>query len=128
MKKTTTIPLLTLITALLGYGITSFGQPDTPTLRWQWTAPTTGSPAVQYQGEVESWPAAGGDTTRFNFVVAETTVTTSYSYGYHQRVRVRGVDDLGRSGVWSDWADPWVDNGPPSKPGIPLAGLELTSN
>jgi len=128
-KSKTTIPLLTLIVAILAYGVTSFGQE--PRVQYRWGPPTTGSEVVVYTGELQIVTAPGdtntvpypdipvGDNPGFSFM------TISYQYGRSMRFRVAGIDDMGRQGPWSIYAPWWVDNGPPGQPGAPLQTLQI---
>jgi len=100
-------------------------EADTPKIRWWWTHPTTGSPVDRYEIEwvVDTFSSfidsiAVGDTT-FAFWLAPTTP------GQTQTVRVRGWDaiHLDTPGLWSEWGEPWTDQGPPGPP--PTVGRDL---
>jgi hypothetical protein len=84
---------------------------------YTWTAPTTGSPCVSYEVQRSldngaSWQVFT-TTTSTSAVVAAPDLTPII-------IRVRGVDALARTGVWSMSSDPYTnDPGPPgacSKP------------
>lgn len=128
VKTKQTIPLLTALLALIGYGVTSWGQPNEPMVRAYWSAPTEGTPVEHYIGTWESWPSeGGGDTVSIDFVTdsPDTFVYTPYAYGRTLRIRVAGVDSLGRAAIFSEWSREWADSGPPSQSSRPLLGLEM---
>lgn len=130
-SKKITIPLLTLVAALAGYGIMSYGQPSTPMVEYEWTAPTTGAPAVYYHGQREVTPEGGTlyvvdiDSIPAANLSAATNFIAPYQFGSTVRFRVAGVDSLGRQGVWSQWSVAWVDQGAPGVPGTPRQTLVI---
>jgi len=88
--------------------------------RYTWTAPTTGTPVVQYIAEVKT-------ARNPNWVAYAVTETTSITYtgiaGVTQWIRVAGRDAESRQGPFSPesepYAPPFPDVDPPSKPGKP---------
>ncbi len=115
------IPLLVAIAVVMSYGITSWGQPDTPHVRFHWTAPTTGSPVILYIGQIE---------IDGNVAFVDSIMNTYYDFTYPpgpfaMRMRVAGEDSLERVGPWSEWSDMWNDDGPPGQPGDMSATLIL---
>lgn len=118
--------ILAAVALLASYGIASFGQADLPTVRADWTQPTYGTPVEHYVGVLESWQA-GGDTTRIEWATADTTtyMDMTYPFGYTMRVKVAGVDSLGRQGPYSLWSNEWVDQGLPGAPSVPRLGLQM---
>lgn len=123
MQKRTGV--LAAIATLAAAGIVSFGHADEPTIRVQWTAPTTGSAVEHYVGEVQSWVTDSPDTIAFTFVSQDTTASFTYAYGHETRCRVAGVDSLGRQGPYSGWSLIWSDHGIPGAPSIPRMELEM---
>ena len=131
MKKAKSITLLTAIAVVASYGITSWGQPDTPMVEWYWTHPTTGSEVVSYTMEMQNVPTPG-DTNTMNFPdLVEMDSLYGYAstpypvFGEQQRVSVKGVDAIGREGIWSIWSGWFGDDGPPTQPGQPMGHLTM---
>lgn len=120
MKKTTALPVVVAVAVLAAAGITSWGQPSTPVVRYYWTPPQYGAPVDHYAVEamIDSTVVPMPDAP-------DTTTTIPYQYGKTVSLRVAGVDSLGRVGLWSEWATPWTDDGPPSAPGTPKRTLEI---
>jgi len=129
--------ILPHLQALARLGIFEFGQATVANWRYCWTpSPTHDAagqplmPADHYLVEVESWPAAGGDTLRFSEVAPDTFITVTYSYGWTQRVHVAGVGINAQNeeiqGPWSLWSEEVTDYlDPPGAPGVPLRTLIL---
>ena len=67
------------------------------TWQYEWTAPTTGSPAVKYAVEVST----NGSVTNTITVMDATRVTIEVQYGNDYSVRVAGIDSAERWGPWS---------------------------
>jgi len=130
-SKKITIPLLTLMVALAGYGVMSYGQPNTPMVEYEWTAPTTGSQVLYYKGQREVTPDGGTmytvdvDSIPAAPLSAPTTFIVPYAYGSTVRFRVAGVDSLGRTSPWSQWSSQWIDQGPPGVAGTPRQTLVI---
>jgi hypothetical protein len=97
------------------------GQTVTVAVRYSWTAPVDGSAVHHYEIQTSaadpvSWSAAGTVTTPAATLGLAANVATI--------VRVRGVDALGRSGLWSDNSEPYTaDPGPPGACGKPARQL-----
>jgi hypothetical protein len=81
-------------------------------VRYEWTAPTTGSAVDHYVVEVYDGAAWGGEAT-----TTETSAVVEMENGW--TVRVAGVDSYGRQGPWSEPSDPFADDGAPGAPGKP---------
>jgi len=102
------------LTFLVSAAAPAFADVD---VTYQWTAPTTGSPAVSYVVQLR---ADGGTwTTIAN--VASNAYTLDATYGVSHELRVAGVDSQGRQGIWSEASDPLTpDAGAPGQPGKPI--------
>lgn len=81
-------------------------------VRYEWTAPTTGSAVDHYVVQRHDGTTWGNETT-----TAETSAVLEMEPGW--MVRVAGVDVWGRQGPWSDASDPFADEGAPGAPGQP---------
>lgn len=87
---------------------------------YTWAAPATGSTCVSYDVERSldggtSWQMYTTTTTTTTSVVVAAPELTAIT------IRVRGVDALGRKGVWSDPALPFTnDPGAPGACGRPV--------
>jgi hypothetical protein len=77
-------------------------------IQWTWTPPTTGTPVEYYEVELM---VNDGDWQPFGTSIVPT-LTTEMPVGT-SLVRVRGVDEFGRAGGWSESSEPFIDNGPP---------------
>jgi len=104
MKKLITAIILTLMMV---------GQASAVTVTYTWTAPTTGTPVVYYEIEQNvdnaGWQPFG--TTINPELTTETPVGMSI-------IRVAGVDEFGRRGVWSTESEPLIDLGAPGGCGV----------
>ena len=86
-------------------------------VNYQWTAPTTGSPAVSYVVQLSS--DGGTWTTIAN--VSSPQYTLDATFGVSHEIRVAGVDSQGRQGIGSEASDPLTpDAGSPGQPGKPI--------
>lgn len=84
---------------------------------YSWTAPTTGSACVAY--EVERSLDNGVTWTAYTTTTSTTAVVVAPDL-QPIVIRVRGVDSLGRKGVYSASSDPFTnDPGPPGACGKP---------
>ena len=97
----------------------AFGQTTVPEVSYQWTAPTEGSPVIEYVIEYREnggvWVVAGTATSLVY------TFTNVFNYLAVYEVRVAGRDALLRQGVFSIPSDPYMpDLGVPGAPGKPL--------
>lgn len=124
--------------AAVSLGITvSNGQPQ-PMLRFHWSPPPLERRQVTADGDtvtVHFSPAvayAVQESTgvrpywRQVAVVPDTLFDVPYPYGVGDyRLRVVGLDSLGRMGPASRPSDTWRDDGPPGEPGQPTATLIL---
>jgi len=88
MILVTTAMLLPLVAATAPINVT-----------YTWTAPTTGSTCVSY--DVERSLDGGTTFAAYSTVTANSAVVVAPELT-PIAVRVRGVDSLGRKGVWSD--------------------------
>jgi hypothetical protein len=99
--------------------------PDSPTLTWHWTHPTTGTQVVTYEA---MWEVNGQITYIMGipFGVPEYgQLEVPYTPGQNQRIRVRGKDAQGRLGPSSEWSAMWADVFP-GKPGTPDGMLTIS--
>lgn len=87
----------------------------TATIDYQWTPPVGGSPVVRYDVEIDT----DGQIVLTSTAGTENTFSVIYDFGETVAIRVRGVDAQGRTGPWSEWSDPYSDDGPPSGCGKP---------
>lgn len=85
-----------------------------PNLVYRWDAPADGSPVAHYVGELE----VNGEVTVLEYIPDQEVVTPWPDRGT-LRLRVAGVDSLGRQGDWSEWSVLFVDPGAPGAPGQP---------
>ncbi len=95
----------------------AFAQTTTLQVAYTWTAPTTGSPVVEY---VVQHSVDGGA-----WIQIATVTTNSYvlaaTVGEAHQIRVAGVDAYDRQGVWSLPSDAYTpDLGAPGQPGKPI--------
>jgi hypothetical protein len=80
---------------------------------YTWTAPTTGTPVAYYDVQLR---VNSGDWEPFGTVI-NPTLTQDMPVGL-SLIRVRGVDEFGRAGVWSTESEPLIDLGEPGGCGI----------
>ncbi len=84
------------------------------TVTYNWTAPTTGSPVEHYEFQQntdgDGWVDVG--------VSAEESITLDMPMGVTIN-RVRGVDEHGRAGPWSEPSAEFIDMGAPGGCSIP---------
>ena len=109
---------LTLIAATLIIAFAGAAQAQ-ESVAYNWTAPTTGSPVdhyvVQHSTDGGAWVTVDDNVTTLSF-------TLSAAYDVEHRIRVAGVDALGRQGPWSTASDPYTPSlGAPGQPGQPIA-------
>ncbi|MCP4897737.1 MAG: hypothetical protein GY906_12260 [bacterium] len=120
------IPLCLILMSLIGCATTDFDHydwdndhyapalPDTilvahgnrttgKLLRYQWTAPTTGSPVRDYVVEER----INGSSYAPAATVSGTTVTLRFPWNALVQIRCAGVDSLDRQGLWSPESDPY---------------------
>lgn len=113
-----------LKTFMLGFAVVvlcaSFAMGQTvQSVKYSWTAPTAGSPAVQYTIQLRidggAWVDHGSS------LLTEYVFANEFEYFKTYEVRVAGVDQLGRQGPFSLSSDPYMpDLGPPTAPGTPF--------
>ncbi len=116
MNKAGGYTILGAITFLASAGVMSWGQPETPRLRFYWGAPMGGSAVHHYVGE-QMFVTQAGDTVFVPHAdIPDTTLFVDYQWGVMTQLRVAGVDSVGRQGPWSIWSEPWADDGPPAAP------------
>ena len=122
---------LWFVIAVLAFGIVSVARADT-VVTYTWTAPTTGSPVVNYLVEI----SIGGGPFVASAMVASNTYSLAALPGNSYQIRVAGIDAQDRQGPYSDASDPYLDEGAPGQPGKPtiveiilgiLAGLGAVS-
>jgi hypothetical protein len=77
---------------------------DSPVLKIDWTAPTTGTPVEYYVAEVM---VNRTDTMHFDNI-PEETMRFSSQFGKDYMVRVAAVDAEGIQGPWSIWSAPYM--------------------
>jgi hypothetical protein len=83
------------------------------TVTYTWTEPTTGTPVVYYEVGLR---VNSGDWESFGTTI-NPTLTQDMPVGV-SLIRVRGVDEFGRAGVWSTESEPFIDMGAPGGCGI----------
>jgi len=119
------VTLLLAVSVLAENGITTWGLATEPKVRYYWTHPTTGTPVARYFAE---WRVDTLITEIDNIAVGDTTVAfidVPYTPGKTQSLRVKGIDDAERAGVFSFWAVDWLDDGPPGETGEVMRTLYL---
>lgn len=122
IEQKRSISVMVAVGVLAAAGITSWGNPTEPVINYHWAAPVSGTAVASYSlqaevdGVVTDWPEP---------IIGEAFTWPAYPYGQTLRVRVAGVDSLGRQGPWSEWSDGWIDNGPPGEAGQPQQTLGL---
>lgn len=112
-------PILRISLLVLGISLAAGAAQAQTTMdvAYQWTAPTTGAAVDHY---IVEHSVDGGAWTQVASV-ATNTYTLTAEVGVSHRVRVAGVDALGRQGVYSDPSDPYTpDPGSPGQPGKPI--------
>lgn len=85
------------------------------TVEYTWTAPTTGSPVVNYIIEMST---NGGPYVATAMSGSETYTLVAQD-GSRYRIRVAGIDALDRQGPHSLPSDEYMDEGAPGEPGQP---------
>jgi len=117
--RMTLCDLVIVLAAIMGPGVPGAipGPPaahavETPTYTYGWAPSPTAdeqgnplAPAVAYEVWVER---EGEEPARVATVVADTTYTLECEAGETYRIRVCGVDELGRVSEPSPWSDPLV--------------------
>jgi hypothetical protein len=128
MRKLIIVPLLI---ALLAPSASALIR-----LEYEWTAPTEGSPVVEYVVEMRcdigAVVVANGDTVTIGGEFADVAtvpvqpdhtiggITVIVPDGIRDlTLRVAGVDELDRQGPYSEPAAEFTDLGPPGPPGDP---------
>lgn len=71
-----------------------------PSVRYTWSAPTTGTPAVSYKAEVK---VNDRDLLVFEGLQDES-VSIQVDYGNKYLVRVAAIDSQNKQGPWSAWS------------------------
>lgn len=108
---------MVLVSAAMLIALTVSAQTTAVQTTFTWTAPTTGSACHHY--DVQQSVSGGTWTDRVE-KPATTSLAITASVGIPIQIRVRGVDVLGRAGVWSDPSDGWTpDAGAPGACGKP---------
>ncbi len=86
-------------------------------VNYSWTAPNSGSPVDHY---IVEQSINGGAWTPIA-TSATNSYTLSATVGDSHRLRVAGVDDQDRQGVYSSSSDAYTPElGPPGQPGKPI--------
>lgn len=94
----TVVTLLGAVALVAGVRTCVFAEEDAVEIwRYEWTAPTTGSPVVKYAVEV----SVNGAVTDTIFVVGATTVEIEVKAVTDYTIRVAGIDAANRWGPWS---------------------------
>lgn len=100
-----------------------FGQSETYNLEYTWTPPTEGSAVVYYIVEV----VLDGQTITAQTVDSNHIFTyEGYTPGESIKVRVAGVDAMGRQGPFSLYSDDYRDAGAPGACGKPAFNIRRT--
>lgn len=95
------------------------GQTTSITVTYTWTPPTTGSAVHHY--DLQLSPASPVLWNTLVQTVTAPTASVALPVGTTWIFRVRGVDALGRSGLWSDPAEAYTpDAGAPGACGKPI--------
>jgi hypothetical protein len=117
MNRTPSLIRLALVAIVALAAAGSASAQTTMDVSYQWTAPTTGAAVDHY---VVEHSVDGGAWTALGTVTANQ-YTLAAEVGVSHRIRVAGVDALGRQGVYSDASDPYTpDPGSPGQPGKPI--------
>ncbi len=112
--KVTRILLLGLAAVILAAG-SAQAQEE---IEYTWSAPTTGSPVAYY---IVQHSVNGGAYVQVA-EVGTPSYTLAADYDQEHRIRVAGVDALGRQGTFSVASEPYEPTlGPPGQPGRPIA-------
>jgi hypothetical protein len=113
LKSATLVALFAVLAAA-----PAAAQTQTMDVDYQWTAPTTGSPVDHY---VVEHSVDGGAWTQIAAAVTGNSYTLAATVGVSHRIRVAGVDALGRQGTFSLPSDAYTpDAGAPGAPGKPI--------
>jgi len=130
ISKKTILMIITALGTLAATGA-ALGQ-DSVDYRFHW-APSS---LIDQQGNArmaavgyEVWLRQDTDAERLiATVMGDTTYTLQADPGVVQRIRVAGIDALGRTSVKSDWSDPvFFEVGTRGVPGMP-SGASLQGN
>ncbi len=110
---------ITALVLLLAVACGSVGRAQVP-VQYNCKRPTSGSSCVQYRWYI-CWPDS-------NTVTLAATTTDTFATVTHvnsgERVRVQGVDALGRAGTRSVASAPWTGRSPTGVPEIPAVRLD----
>jgi hypothetical protein len=118
MRKITLlkITIFAVLLAVFLPAASSFAQTEVQ-VNYTWTAPSTGSPVNHY---IVQHSVNGGSWTQIG-TSNDNTYTLTATVGQSHQIRVRGVDDQNREGLWSEASDPYLpDAGAPGQPGKPI--------
>ena len=98
------IVVLATVVALTGVVLvqanTERNKMAAPSVRYTWSAPTSGTPAVSYKAEVK---VNDRDLLVFEGLQDES-VTIPVDFGNKYLVRVAALDAQNKQGPWSDWS------------------------
>ncbi|MCB1182889.1 hypothetical protein KDM41_05605 [bacterium] len=98
----TVIVVAVLLLAGLLYAVWPDPFPTPEPMTFRWTPPTTGAVAVRYDVEIHA--GVEGSDEVISTTVTEPEVTFDVEWVKLYRIRVRGVDQLGRAGEWSEYS------------------------
>lgn len=111
--------LIAIAIAATLFASTNVSAQTLPEVRYQWTAPTTGSLAVTYAVE---YSTDGSSWVQLAIVdTNQISIQDLFENHVTYQVRVAGIDAMGRQGSFSAPSDPYtVDLGVPGVPGKPV--------
>ena len=110
------ITMFAVLIAVMLPAASSLAQTEVA-VNYTWTAPTTGT-AVDYY--VVEHSINGGQWVQIA-TATENSYTLSAALGESHQIRVAGVDDSDRQGLYSVASDPYIpDAGAPGQPGKPI--------
>ena len=75
------------------------------TVPYSWDKPTYGTPVIYYILEREKTLGDKVVEVKEFRDIPEESFPVEMEFGFTYRVRVAGVDEVGRQGPWSDWSD-----------------------
>jgi len=106
-----------VLAAVMAFAAAPASAQTTTDVDYQWPAPTSGSPVVNYVVEHSvdggAWTQVGTVTTN------QYTLTATFDHSH--QIRVAAVDGLARQSIWSEPSDPYTpDAGAPGQPGKPI--------
>ncbi len=110
---------LFIIALIATMGITVAQAQTVSSVKYSWSAPTAGSPVVEYSVEVR---IDGGEWVSHGVtLIPEYIFSNEFEYFKSYEIRVAGVDIVGRQGPFSLASEPYMpDLGPPGTPGTPF--------